>query len=103
VFVFPSYYDVWGLVCVEAMACGLPVLGSRHAGCTRDVIQDGKNGFTIDPDNVEDMVDKMQFFLTYPHLLPEFQKMARETVVNKLSIDRCVEGFETSLRKIVTA
>jgi glycosyltransferase involved in cell wall biosynthesis len=101
VFVFPSYYDVWGLVCVEAMACGLPVLGSRHAGCTRDIIQDGKNGFTIDPDNVEDMVDKMQFFLTYPHLLPEFQKMARETVVNKLSIDRCVEGFETSLRKIV--
>lgn len=101
VFVFPSYYDVWGLVCVEAMACGLPVLSSRHAGCTRDMVQEGLNGFTIDPDDVKDMTDKMQFFLTYSHLLPEFQKMARETVVNKLSIERCVEGFEVSLRKIV--
>lgn len=102
VFVFPSYYDVWGLVCVEAMASGLAVLSSRHAGCTRDVIQDGLNGFTIDPDNVEDLAEKMRFFLTHTNRLPEFQRAARETVKKKFSMDRCVDGFERGLEKIAT-
>jgi glycosyltransferase involved in cell wall biosynthesis len=47
--VFPSLGDTWGLVANEAMACGLPVLCSRLAGCADDLVREGENGWLCDP------------------------------------------------------
>jgi hypothetical protein len=47
--VFPSLADPWGLVVNEAMACGLPVLCSRLAGCADDLIVPGETGWLCDP------------------------------------------------------
>jgi glycosyltransferase involved in cell wall biosynthesis len=44
VFVFPSHTDPWGLVVNEAMACGLPVIASKAAGCVADLVENGWNG-----------------------------------------------------------
>jgi len=50
-FVLPSTSDQWGLVVNEAMASGLPVLVSSRCGCVPDLVRDGENGFTFDPEN----------------------------------------------------
>jgi glycosyltransferase involved in cell wall biosynthesis len=53
-FVLPSDgRETWGLVVNEAMACGLPALVSRAAGCARDLIVDGRTGFTFDVGDVD--------------------------------------------------
>ncbi|MGE0085384.1 MAG: glycosyltransferase family 4 protein [Desulfococcaceae bacterium] len=44
IFVFPSHYDAFGNVCLEAMACGLPVIVSNTCGAA-ELIQNGKDGF----------------------------------------------------------
>jgi glycosyltransferase involved in cell wall biosynthesis len=49
VFVLPSAWEEWGLVVNEAMACGLPVLVSREAGCALDLVKEGVNGHRFDP------------------------------------------------------
>lgn len=54
-FVFPSTVDVWGLVVNEALACGCPVLASRHAGATQELA-----GIT-DQVEVFDPLDKNAF------------------------------------------
>lgn len=51
-FVLPTYTDTWGLVVNEAMACGLPVIVSRVAGCASDLIQEGCNGLLVEPKDV---------------------------------------------------
>ena len=51
--VLPSFKDTWGLVVNEAMAAGLPVLVSRKAGCWMDLVEEGRNGFTFDPDDLD--------------------------------------------------
>jgi glycosyltransferase involved in cell wall biosynthesis len=58
-FILPSRSDQWGLVVNEAMAAGLPVLVSTHCGCAPDLVREGENGFTFDPENVEALAEKL--------------------------------------------
>jgi UDP-glucose:(heptosyl)LPS alpha-1,3-glucosyltransferase len=46
-FVLPTLYDPFPNACLEAMACGLPVVTSAKCGAI-DLIQSGKNGFVVD-------------------------------------------------------
>jgi len=55
-FVFPSRLETFGLVVVEAMAAGLPVVASRVGGVT-DVVEEGKNGYTFDSGDVDTLVE----------------------------------------------
>jgi glycosyltransferase involved in cell wall biosynthesis len=48
-FVHVSLIEPWGLVVNEAMAAGLPVLVSRTCGCASDLVEEGGNGFVVDP------------------------------------------------------
>ncbi len=58
--VLPTYTDTWGMVVNEAMACGLPVIVSRLAGCTTELIRDGWNGFLIAPKDVDGLGSAMK-------------------------------------------
>jgi len=58
-FVHASTTEQWGLVVNEAMASGLPVLVSSRCGCAPDLVQEGVNGFTFDPYNVEELAQLM--------------------------------------------
>ena len=54
-FVLPSTREPWGLVVNEAMASGLPVIVSSRCGCADDLVDDGSNGFIVDPTNEAEM------------------------------------------------
>lgn len=47
--ILPSREEVWGLVINEAMACRLPVIVTKEAGASVDLIEEGKNGYIIKP------------------------------------------------------
>lgn len=54
VLVLPTLEDVWGLVVMEAMACGLPVLTTPYAGA-RELIEEGKTGYLFDVQNPQEI------------------------------------------------
>jgi glycosyltransferase involved in cell wall biosynthesis len=58
--VLPSVSEPWGLVVNEAMASGLPVVVSKRCGCARNLVQEGRNGFTFDPFDVAAIADAMR-------------------------------------------
>jgi 1,2-diacylglycerol 3-alpha-glucosyltransferase len=58
-FIHASTTEQWGLVVNEAMASGLPVLVSNRCGCAADLVEDGSNGFSFDPYDVEQIARRM--------------------------------------------
>ena len=67
-FVFPTRSDPWGLVVNEAMACGLPVVVSRVAGCTADLVRDGWNGYIVSPGDISKIGESMRALAEQPAL-----------------------------------
>jgi UDP-glucose:(heptosyl)LPS alpha-1,3-glucosyltransferase len=67
VFALPTQYEAWGLVIVEALACGKPVLTSRLAGAA-EVVREGQTGELLDnPADVEEIAAKLQPLLHGNH------------------------------------
>ena len=50
-FVFPTCADEWGVVVNEALAAGLPVLGSIHSQAVEELCADGETGWLFDPED----------------------------------------------------
>jgi glycosyltransferase involved in cell wall biosynthesis len=58
-FILASFEETWGLVVNEAMASGLPVIVSERCGCAQDLVQNGVNGYTFDPYDVDSLLKLM--------------------------------------------
>ena len=63
IFVLPSRFEGFGLVLIESMACGLPVLSFDCENGPRSIISDGVNGFLIPPFNVNMLSEKMMLLM----------------------------------------
>ncbi len=79
-FIHASTTEQWGLVVNEAMASGLPVLVSNRCGCAADLVQEGQNGFTFDPTNVEELAQGMVKISAADFPLAAFGLKSREII-----------------------
>lgn len=52
-FVFPTRYDIWGMVLNEAMSSGLPVISSDGAGASMDLVDEGVTGYRVTAEDSE--------------------------------------------------
>ncbi len=62
VVVMPSHYESFGMVALEAMACGTPVIASEVGGLAY-LVRDGETGFTIPAEEPETLCDKLSWLL----------------------------------------
>lgn len=79
VFVFPTLEDTWGMVVLEAMLMGKAVLCSKFAGAS-ELIMEGENGYTFDPQNIKEIVNLMRGFVDNPSFSRLMGKKAHETI-----------------------
>ena len=90
VFVFPSNFEGFGLVFLEAMACGLPAIASGATGGP-DVLDDSM-GRTIEAGNLDSLVASLEWFASHPESLDDMRRAARLAAVrsNWASYRTCV-------------
>jgi len=62
-FVLPSLSESWGLVVNEAMAAGLPILISNKINASNALLQEGVNGFSFEPSDIENIAEKISQFI----------------------------------------
>jgi glycosyltransferase involved in cell wall biosynthesis len=96
VFAMPSVGEGFGLVFLEAMAFGKPVIGGNFGGIP-DLINDGVNGFLIKRDDVHTLANRITRLLRSPDLSAGMGEAGRKIVAEKYTFDRFVRGFENVL------
>jgi D-inositol-3-phosphate glycosyltransferase len=92
VLIMPSHYESFGMVALEAMACGTPVVASQVGGLAF-LVQDGVTGFVVPDDNPDQLADRLTRLLKDSELRTRLgfqaaeyaRQYAWETVVDRLA------------------
>jgi glycosyltransferase involved in cell wall biosynthesis len=94
VHILPSQMDGFGLVSAEAMAMGIPALGSNYGGIP-DVIQHGITGFIFQNNDVIDLVQKIELLIKNNPLKEQIVKNASKCVMDQFDISVTIKNYET--------
>jgi D-inositol-3-phosphate glycosyltransferase len=77
VVVMPSHYESFGMVALEAMACGTPVIASEVGGLAY-LVRDGETGFTIPAEEPDKLCEKLTWLLNDDALHQKMSGQAAE-------------------------
>ncbi|HSK18522.1 MAG TPA: N-acetyl-alpha-D-glucosaminyl L-malate synthase BshA [Longimicrobiales bacterium] len=98
-FLLPSESEAFGLVALEAMACGVPVVATRTGGVP-EVVDDGESGFLTAVGDVEAMADAGIQLLSDKETWHRFSAAARRGA-ERFSADRVVSIYEDFYRRVL--
>ena len=102
IFVFPTYYEVFGLVILEAMQYGLPVVSTLE-GAIPDIVVDNETGFLVGVKNPVMLADKLEILLNDKELRLRMGKEGYTRFINNYTLDKfesnILETINTILKK----
>jgi glycosyltransferase involved in cell wall biosynthesis len=100
VFLITSEYESFSMVVTEAMACGLPVIGTK-VGFLPSLISPGETGFLVELNNIKELKEKILFFARNRSKAREFGSKARNFVVKNFSWEESAKRIENICYEVV--
>jgi glycosyltransferase involved in cell wall biosynthesis len=100
VLVFPSTNETFGLVALEAMACGLPVIATMTGGLV-DILQDGVNALVYDPADPRGIADCLRRLQQSPELRARLGQGAHAHALSRswrATMDQLIDYYEVATR-----
>ncbi|MEO0076645.1 MAG: glycosyltransferase family 4 protein [candidate division WOR-3 bacterium] len=95
-----SIKEGWGMIVIEANACGTPVIAARSPGL-KDAVLDQKTGFLYDYGNIDDLTSKIELLLDDIKLNRQMAEAGIEWAKN-FSWDKCANEMMDVIEKTVT-
>lgn len=102
-FAFPTLADTWGVVINEALASGLPVLGSVYSQAVEELVESGRNGWLFRSDDFGEMYQAIDEALNTPiAILNEMREQARSEAL-KLTPARVADLIDDFVTRTIGA
>ena len=99
-FIHPSREDCFGLVVLEAMENGLPVLLSKYTGCKKDLVYEGINGFVYDPLNIKESKGIINKLINNPELLMKMGEQSK-IIAEKYSLPLVAKEYIKAINSVI--
>jgi glycosyltransferase involved in cell wall biosynthesis len=96
IFVLPSEKEPWGLVVNEAMSAGCAIIASSEVGASRDLIDNGKNGYTFAAGDVSSLRGVLEAMMRDPERTRLFGVASQHRIAN-WDLERDVAGLRAAL------
>ncbi|MDK2897345.1 MAG: hypothetical protein PWP04_1465 [Candidatus Atribacteria bacterium] len=90
IFTLPSWNEAFGVVYVEAMAHGKPVIGCQGEGI-EDFVEHGKTGMLVKPRDVDSLVEALDFLLSHPEEAKAMGERGRKLVLENYTWEKNAE------------
>lgn len=100
VLVYPSIFEIFGLVPFEAIMCGTPVIVTNDCGCG-ELIKESKSGYLVEYDDVNSLKEKMKIILENPQKGNEFVSNGKKFIYEKLSWENIVKKMEDNYENCI--
>jgi glycosyltransferase involved in cell wall biosynthesis len=84
---------------LEAMAAGLPVIATKHAGIT-DVVEEGKTGFLVDELDIMEMSEKISMLALNKTLVKKMGEAARQRVLDYFTIEQHIGKIKKEINLV---
>lgn len=100
VFCFPSFFncETFGIVLLEAMACGLPTVSTRWRGIP-SIVEEGQTGFLVDIRDVDALADRLTVLADDPELCQRLGRAGRAKFEREYTFAKFAERVRRALRK----
>ena len=96
IFVFPSHFEGFPYALMEAVACGLPCVGTRVGGVP-DILNNGKNGILVTPKSPTEFAEGIRELIKDEWYRRDIGILARAHVVSNYSISKSINDFKKVL------
>jgi glycosyltransferase involved in cell wall biosynthesis len=100
VFAFSTFYENLPFAVLEALSTGLPVVTTRVGGIP-EMIEDGQNGFLVQPFNSRELSDRILYFLEHPTAASEMAVLARKIIEERFDwrfiVQKVLKVYEEAL------
>ncbi len=100
--VVPSRSEAFGLVNIESMALGTPVVASAVGGIT-EIVRDGTDGFLVPPDDPEALAERLGVLLTRPDLQRRMGLSARARFLAEFEREGMIQRQADWLEQLATS
>ncbi|MFZ6013519.1 MAG: glycosyltransferase family 4 protein [Bacteroidota bacterium] len=101
IFVFPTYYtfELFPGVILEAMQCSKPVISTYH-GVIEDIVDDGVTGLLVKTQNVEQLVEKINYLINTPEEAKALGRRAFEKFHHCYTLDKFEQNMKSVFEKV---
>ncbi len=99
-FVLPSENETFGQVFIEAMSCGIPVIGTKVGGIP-EIISDSYNGYLVQPDDASILAQRIEKLINDEALRDKFVKAGIKTVQKNFSSKKQFTNFHKLLTSTI--
>ena len=97
----PSYFENFSMAALEVMSRNKTIIFTERAS-GKELINDGVNGFAVDPDNISLISERMLYLANNRSMRDEMANNAYNDIVEKFPISKIVEQLEQYYHKIIS-